>query len=60
MRGMAMSAGAFNDTPSDDLKKIIAISQDILSVDLTRLFEEDSHSFITKMNRKKNEIYVNI
>ncbi len=60
MRGMAMSAGAFNDAPSDDLLKIIEISQNMLAVDLTRLFEEDSYLFVTKMNRKKNEIYANI
>lgn len=60
MRGMAMTAGAFHDISSDDLEQIIEISQNIISVDLSRLFKEDSHSFITKMNRKKNEIYANI
>lgn len=60
MRGMAMTAGAFHDISSDDLEQIIEIAQNIISVDLSRLFKEDSHSFITKMNRKKNEIYANI
>jgi hypothetical protein len=60
MRGMAMSASAFHDIRSDDLPKIIEIGQKIIAEDLTRSFEEDSHSFVTKMNRKKNEIYSNI
>lgn len=55
-----MTAGAFHDISSDDLEQIIEIAQNIISVDLSRLFKEDSHSFITKMNRKKNEIYANI
>lgn len=60
MRGMAMTAGAFHDIPSDDLQQVIEIAQKMLSADLTRSFEEDSQAFITKMNRKRNEIYTNI
>jgi hypothetical protein len=60
MRGMAMTLGAGHDAHPEDLDHIIGLSQKLLAADLTRLYEEDLHTFTERMKRKRNEIYVNI
>jgi len=60
MRGMAMTLGAGNDAHPEDLDHIIGLSQKLLAADLTRLYEEDLHTFTERMKRKRNEIYVSI
>ncbi|MFT5700262.1 MAG: hypothetical protein ACI8ZB_003134 [Desulforhopalus sp.] len=60
MRGMAMTMSAFYDANPEDLDHIIALCQKLLAEDLTRLYKDDQHTFIERMKRKRNEIYVNI
>jgi len=60
MRGMAMSASAFNNPSPDDLPSIIRITQKYIEQDLTLFFETDQHAFEERMQTKKNQIFVNI
>jgi hypothetical protein len=60
LRGLAMSAGAFENAHPEDLDHIIGVAQKFIQDDLTKLYKDDLYTFAERMKRKRNEIYVNI
>ena len=57
---MAMTLSAGYDANPEDLDHIIGLTQKLLADDLTTLYKEDLPTFIERMKRKRNEIYVSI
>lgn len=60
LRGLAMTISLFFDVHPTDLDHIIGIAQKVIGDDLKQFYKDDEFSFIERMKKKRNEIFIGV